>query len=48
MNVASSTYDDLRAPVVPGALFYHAANVSPGWSKSRQRLATLGNHIFYR
>jgi spore germination cell wall hydrolase CwlJ-like protein len=48
MNVASSTYDDLRAPVVPGALFYHAANVSPCWSKSRQRLATIGNHIFYR
>ena len=48
MAVASATYDDLHAPLVPGALFYHATNVRPGWSRSRKVVATIGNHIFYR
>lgn len=29
-----------------GALFFHAQRVSPGWR--RTRLASVGNHIFYR
>jgi spore germination cell wall hydrolase CwlJ-like protein len=48
MAVASAAYDDLHAPVVPGALFYHATNIQPGWSKSRRIVATIGNHVFYR
>ncbi|MEY2926207.1 MAG: hypothetical protein RL367_684 [Pseudomonadota bacterium] len=28
------------------ALFFHATRVSPGWSMTR--VATIGNHIFYR
>ena len=28
------------------ALFFHATRVSPGWNKTR--VATLGNHVFYR
>ena len=44
--VASVAMDDLWASPVPGALFFHAARVSPGWN--RPRLARLGNHIFYR
>ncbi len=31
---------------VQGALYFHAAYVSPGWR--RQRLARIDNHIFYR
>ena len=31
---------------VPGALFFHATYVSPGWN--RPRVARLGDHIFYR
>jgi len=46
--VASATYDELHAPVVPGALFYHARSVRPGWSRGRTPVATIGNHIFYR
>lgn len=34
------------ASPVPGALFFHATHVSPGWN--RPRIARLGNHIFYR
>jgi spore germination cell wall hydrolase CwlJ-like protein len=30
----------------PGALFFHAARVSPGWN--RPRVAQIDNHIFYR
>ena len=47
MVVASAVYDDVHEPLVPGALFYHAANIRPGWSKSRRAVATIGNHIFY-
>jgi len=28
------------------AMFFHATRVSPGWNKTR--VATLGNHVFYR
>jgi len=48
MAVASTVYDDLNTPVVPGALFYHATSVRPGWSRNRRAVATIGNHIFYR
>lgn len=30
----------------PGALFFHARHVSPGWG--RPRIAQIDNHIFYR
>lgn len=30
----------------PGALFFHARYVSPGWRKTR--VASIDNHIFYR
>ena len=48
LAVASAAYDDLHEPLVPGALFYHATNVRPGWSRGRRPIATIGNHIFYR
>ncbi len=48
MAVASAVYEDEHDPVVPGALFYHATNVRPGWARSRKVIATIGNHIFYR
>jgi len=48
MAVASAAYDDRHAPVVPGALYYHAASVRPDWARNRTIVATIGNHIFYR
>jgi spore germination cell wall hydrolase CwlJ-like protein len=48
MAVADAAYDELHAPVVPGALYYHATNVRPGWASSRKVIATIGNHVFYR
>ncbi len=44
--VASVAMDGSWTDPVPGALYFHAARVSPGWN--RPRLARLGNHIFYR
>jgi spore germination cell wall hydrolase CwlJ-like protein len=34
-----------RSPV-EGALFFHAARVSPSWRATR--IARIGNHVFYR
>lgn len=31
-----------------GALYYHATYVSPKWSRSFQRTAQIGRHLFYR
>ena len=36
----------LAATPVSKALFFHARRVSPGWRLTR--VATLGNHVFYR
>ncbi len=48
MTIATAVYDDLNEPQVPGALFYHATSVRPGWARTRKAVATIGNHIFYR
>jgi N-acetylmuramoyl-L-alanine amidase len=48
MAVADAAYEDLHAPVVPGALFYHATNIRPAWSRTRKAVTTIGNHVFYR
>lgn len=48
MAVANAAYDDLHDPVVPGALFYHATSIRPGWARTRIAIATIGRHVFYR
>ena len=44
--VAHIALDDLADSPVSSALFFHARYVSPGWRL--RRLATVGNHVFYR
>lgn len=35
--------------VVPGAVFYHAASQGPNrFFRTRQRISTVGDHVFYR
>lgn len=46
--VASSIYDTAGAPLVDGALFYHATYVTPDWSRDRIRVARIGRHLFYQ
>ena len=48
MTIATAVYDDTNEPLVPGALFYHATSVRPGWAGTRQAVARIGNHMFYR
>jgi spore germination cell wall hydrolase CwlJ-like protein len=45
--VASSVYDNVEAPLVNGALFYHATHVSPAWAATRIQVALVGRHLFY-
>jgi spore germination cell wall hydrolase CwlJ-like protein len=44
--IAKIVDQELRDPVVPGALFFHAKRVSPHWRLTR--VASVGNHVFYR
>lgn len=45
--VASAVYDNREAPLVDGALFYHATYIVPHWAKSKTRVARIGRHLFY-
>ena len=44
--VASAAVADAFDSPVGEALFFHATRVSPRWGKTR--VATVGNHVFYR
>jgi len=45
--VASSVYQNLEAPLVNGALFYHATDIRPAWASTRTQVAVVGHHLFY-
>ena len=46
--VASTIYDNYReAPLVDGALFYHATRISPDWARSKTQVVRIGAHLFY-
>lgn len=47
MAVASTIYDNQEAPLVDGALYYHATYVTPDWARSRTAVARIGRHMFY-
>ena len=44
--IAKIVDQDLKDSAAPQALFFHARRVSPGWKL--KRVASIGNHIFYR
>jgi N-acetylmuramoyl-L-alanine amidase len=44
--VAQIAHSNAWASPVEGALFFHAAYVSPGWRL--KRLGRIDNHVFYR
>jgi N-acetylmuramoyl-L-alanine amidase len=45
--IARIAQQDLADGAAPRALFFHARRVSPGW-RNLTRVATVGNHVFYR
>ena len=46
VGVAQVAMHDLADGAAPRALFFHARHVSPRWRLTR--VATVGNHVFYR
>ncbi len=46
VKVAAIAMADGWRQIVPDALYFHAARVSPGWGM--RRIARIGNNIFYR
>jgi hypothetical protein len=44
--IAKIVDQDLKDSAAPRALFFHARRVSPGWKL--KRVASIGNHVFYR
>ncbi|WP_246167097.1 cell wall hydrolase [Sphingomonas piscis] len=44
--VAKVVDQELKDSSVGNALFFHAKRVSPGWRL--KRVASIGNHVFYR
>ena len=44
--IAKIVDQELKTSAAPKALFFHARRVSPGWKL--KRVASIGNHIFYR
>ena len=44
--VAKIVDQDLKDSAVGNAMFFHAKHVSPGWRL--KRVASVGNHVFYR
>lgn len=47
LEVARAAYDRTEPSRVPGALYYHAERIEPSWAADKQRIAKIGNHIFY-
>lgn len=47
-KIAEDVYYGRRAPMLAGALHYHADNIEPSWSKEKTRVATIGSHVFYK
>lgn len=49
LAIAREARDGRAADVAPGALFFHAAyTATPRFFRSRTRVMTLGDHVFYR
>jgi len=47
-QVAEAVYYGRQPSAVRGAIFYHATYIQPEWARNRQRVAQIGQHIFYR
>jgi N-acetylmuramoyl-L-alanine amidase len=45
--IAHIALEDLADGAAPRALFFHAKKVRPAW-RGLQRVASVGNHVFYR
>lgn len=47
-DLARQAYNGTLPDITNGATHYHAASITPYWSKSLTKTASVGNHIFYK
>ena len=47
-RVAEAVYYGKEIPKLQGALHFHATYLQPDWAKSKQRVARIGRHVFYK
>jgi N-acetylmuramoyl-L-alanine amidase len=47
-EVAEAVYYEREAPVLEGAMFFHATYIKPDWARSKRPLARIGGHVFYK
>ena len=38
--------EEFRLPSLKQALYFHGSHINPGWK--REKVATIGNHVFYK
>jgi spore germination cell wall hydrolase CwlJ-like protein len=48
LAAATAVYDKEAAPRAEGALFYHSTSIQPAWARTKERVAKIGNHVFYK
>src|SRR5712664_2347802 len=47
-EVAEAVYYEREAPVLEGAMFFHATYIKPDWARGKRPLARIGGHVFYK
>ena len=47
-KIAEDVYYRRNEPRVEDALFYHAAYIRPSWARTKTKVASIGQHIFYK
>jgi len=47
-EIAEAVYYGREAPVLDGAMFFHATYIKPDWAKTKKPLARIGGHVFYK
>jgi N-acetylmuramoyl-L-alanine amidase len=48
IEVADTMFSGTREPVLDGAVHYHATHIRPSWSRGKEPVAKIGQHVFYR
>ena len=46
--VADAAFYGRRAQRLEGAVHYHALHIRPSWSRGKEPVARIGQHVFYR
>ncbi|TDX98174.1 cell wall hydrolase [Thiohalophilus thiocyanatoxydans] len=47
-KIAEDVYYQRNEPRVEDALFYHATYIRPSWARTKTKVASIGQHIFYK